>query len=49
VAQWADDRPVAAITFYRSLIEGGLTAPVDALIEALAAAASTRFPSSCRA
>jgi cobaltochelatase CobN len=35
LAQWPQDRPVAAITFYRSLIEGGLTAPVDALVEAL--------------
>jgi cobaltochelatase CobN len=29
--------PHAALVFYRSLIEGGLTAPVDALISALAA------------
>jgi hypothetical protein len=35
MAQWPQGRPVAAITFYRSLIEGGLTAPVDALVEAL--------------
>jgi cobaltochelatase CobN len=30
-------KPIAAITFYRSLLEGGLTAPVDALCEALEA------------
>jgi cobaltochelatase CobN len=35
-SQWPESRPIAAITFYRSLIEGGLTAPVDALVEALA-------------
>jgi cobaltochelatase CobN len=29
------DRPHAALIFYRSVIEGGLTAPVDALIAAL--------------
>jgi cobaltochelatase CobN len=35
-AHWRDDAPVAAITFYRALIEGANTAPVDAMIEALA-------------
>ncbi|MDH3582102.1 MAG: cobaltochelatase subunit CobN, partial [Hyphomicrobiales bacterium] len=34
-AHWSGDAPVAAITFYRALIEGANTAPVDALIEAL--------------
>ncbi|MGI9464905.1 MAG: cobaltochelatase subunit CobN, partial [Aestuariivirgaceae bacterium] len=33
---WHAGASVVAITFYRALIEGGLTAPVDALIEALA-------------
>ena len=33
---WIDGAPVAAITFYRALIEGGNTAPVEALISALA-------------
>jgi cobaltochelatase CobN len=33
---WREDAPVAAITFYRALIEGANTAPVDAMIEALA-------------
>ena len=32
---WIDDAPVAAITFYRALIEGANTAPVDAMINAL--------------
>ncbi len=31
------DRPAAAIVFYRSVVEGAQTAPVDALIEALQA------------
>ncbi|HUF45012.1 MAG TPA: cobaltochelatase subunit CobN, partial [Aestuariivirgaceae bacterium] len=35
LAQWPQACPVAAITFYRALIEGGLTAPVDALVNAL--------------
>ena len=34
-SHWQSDAPVVAITFYRALIEGGLTAPVDALIAAL--------------
>ncbi len=34
-ARWQPGRPVALITFYRSLIEGGFTAPVDALVAAL--------------
>ncbi|MDA7947855.1 MAG: cobaltochelatase subunit CobN [Hyphomicrobiaceae bacterium] len=32
---WKEGAPVAAITFYRALIEGANTAPVDAIIEAL--------------
>ncbi|MEO1115812.1 MAG: cobaltochelatase subunit CobN [Pseudomonadota bacterium] len=28
-------RPVAAITFYRALIQGAQTAPIEALVEAL--------------
>lgn len=31
----APDRPLAAIAFYRSVLEGGQTAPIDALIDAL--------------
>ncbi len=34
-ARWQEGAPVAAITFYRALIEGANTAPVDAMIEAL--------------
>ncbi len=33
--RWQPDAPVAAITFYRALMEGANTAPVDAMIEAL--------------
>ncbi|MEM8686716.1 MAG: cobaltochelatase subunit CobN [Pseudomonadota bacterium] len=32
---WTQGAPVAAITFYRALIEGGNTAPVEALVSAL--------------
>ncbi len=31
----ARTRPLAAITFYRSVLEGGQTAPIDALVNAL--------------
>ena len=34
-AQSIADRPIAALIFYRSILEGGLTAPVDALCHAL--------------
>ncbi len=36
--------PVAAIAFYRALIEGGNTAPVDALVEALAREGMAALP-----
>ena len=32
---WKEGRPVAVITFYRALVQGGSLAPVDALVEAL--------------
>ena len=32
---WANDRPVAALVFYRALVQAGNVAPVRALIEAL--------------
>ena len=32
---WQADAPVAAVTFYRALIQGGSLAPVDALIDGL--------------
>ncbi len=35
-ARWRVGQPVAAITFYRALLQAGNVAPVDALIEALA-------------
>jgi cobaltochelatase CobN len=34
-AAWSDGAPVAAIVFYRALVQAGTLAPVDALIEAL--------------
>ncbi len=33
--EWKSDAPVAAITFYRALVQAGTLAPVNALIEAL--------------
>ena len=33
--RWRPERPVAAIVFYRALVQAGDTAPIDALIEAL--------------
>ena len=38
------ERPVAAITFYRALVQSGQTAPVDAMIEALDAAGLNALP-----
>jgi cobaltochelatase CobN len=38
------ERPVAPIVFYRSLMEGGATAPVDALVEALAGEGIAAIP-----
>ncbi|HYM03017.1 MAG TPA: cobaltochelatase subunit CobN [Stellaceae bacterium] len=35
-ASWTAQAPVAAIVFYRALVQGGNTAPIDALIAALA-------------
>lgn len=44
-ATWGDpDRPVAAITFYRALVQGAQTAPVDALVSALDAAGINVLP-----
>ncbi len=34
-ANWTDDRPTAAIVFYRALVQGGGLDPVDRMIEAL--------------
>ncbi|MGS4883809.1 cobaltochelatase subunit CobN [Roseibium sp. MB-4] len=42
---WADPKaPVAAITFYRALVQGSQTAPVDALVSALAEAGVNALP-----
>ncbi|CTQ53811.1 Aerobic cobaltochelatase subunit CobN [Roseibium album] len=44
-ATWADPtRPVAAITFYRALVQGAQTAPVDALVKALDEAGVNALP-----
>ena len=40
-------RPVAAIVFYRALLQAGTTAPVDALAEALLAEGITALPIYC--
>ena len=42
---WRDPaRPVAAITFYRALVQGAQTAPVDALVDALDQAGVNALP-----
>jgi cobaltochelatase CobN len=44
-ATWADpSRPVAAVTFYRALVQGAQTAPVDALVKALDEAGVNALP-----
>ncbi len=43
-ARWSEGAPVAAITFYRALMEGANTAPVDAMIEALSARGLAALP-----
>ncbi|MFB9172911.1 cobaltochelatase subunit CobN [Roseibium salinum] len=44
-ATWTDPaRPVAAITFYRALVQGAQTAPVDALVKALDEAGVNALP-----
>lgn len=44
-ASWRNpDAPVAAITFYRALVQGAQTAPVDALVDALAEAGVNALP-----
>jgi cobaltochelatase CobN len=42
--KWTADAPVAAITFYRSVIEGGNTEPVEELIRALDAYGINALP-----
>ncbi|WP_417841778.1 cobaltochelatase subunit CobN [Terasakiella sp.] len=41
---WTDGRPVAAITFYRALMQAGNTAVIDGLIEALQAQGLNPLP-----
>ncbi|MEP3047360.1 MAG: cobaltochelatase subunit CobN [Roseibium sp.] len=44
-SSWSDpNRPVAAITFYRALVQGSQTAPVDALVKALDKAGINTLP-----
>ncbi len=43
-AHWQPDAPVAALVFYRALLQGGLLAPVDALIGALRDAGLNPLP-----
>jgi len=44
-ATWRDaERPVAAITFYRALVQGAQTAPIDALVAALDEAGVNALP-----
>ena len=42
--RWRRDRPVAALVFYRALVQAGDLAAIDALIEALAAAGLNPLP-----
>lgn len=41
---WQPDRPVAALVFYRALVQAGDLAPIDALIDALATAGLNPLP-----
>ena len=43
-ARWRDGAPVAAITFYRALVQANDIAPIDGLIGALAAAGLNPLP-----
>ena len=43
-AGWRADQPVAALLFYRALVQAGNLKPVDALIEALAKAGLNTLP-----
>ena len=43
-AHWLQGAPVAAVTFYRALVQGGSLAPVDALIDGLAAQGLNPLP-----
>jgi len=43
-AHWVDDRPVAALVFYRALVQSGNLRAVDALIDSLKAAGLNPLP-----
>jgi len=43
-AHWQAGRPVAGIVFYRALVQAGQTAPIDALVAALAARGLNPLP-----
>lgn len=45
---WKADAPVAALVFYRALVQAGNLAPVDALIEALAGEGVNALPIFCQ-
>ena len=42
--QWQDDAPVAALVFYRALMQAGDVAPIDCLIDALRAKGMNPLP-----
>src|SRR5690606_4969746 len=46
-AQWREGAPLAAIVFYRALLQAGNLKPVDALIEALQAEGVNPLPLYC--
>ncbi len=43
-ARWTQDAPVAALVFYRALVQAASTAPIDAMIEALRARGLNPLP-----
>ena len=46
--EWVADRPVAAVVFYRALVQAGNTAAVDALVASLADAGLNPLPVFCQ-
>jgi cobaltochelatase CobN len=45
--KWQDDAPVAAIVFYRALLQAGNVGPIDALVKALAEQGVNALPVYC--
>ncbi len=43
-AQWLPDAPIAAVTFYRALVQSGNTQPIQALVDALRDAGVNALP-----